>query len=127
MAERSLCGMHLFLLLEVFERNKQHPEAFAFFFAKVLVVHFVCPAYGARISVVDVAEQLKTLVDEDVVHDKIGKAVAKNTDPDGDPNFKHIKPPQQEKPDTDHGIHYKEKVIAFKPRVVVLAVMVLVP
>ena len=112
------------MLPEVLHRDKQHPKTFTVFLAKVLVVHLVCPADSTRVTIVDVAEQLEPLVDKNVMNDEVGKAIGENSQPDSEPDFENSILPQQEKPDAYDCIDNKKRVVALKPGIVVLAVMV---
>lgn len=71
-----------FLLFEIFQRNKQHSEALTVFFAEMLVMHFVGASDGSEIPVVAVAEDFKSLVNEDIVHHEVAKPVNSNSDTD---------------------------------------------
>lgn len=55
--------------------HEQHAEAFAFVLIEVLVVHFVRPANGTYVGAVAPAEPFKPLVNDDVMHDKISRAI----------------------------------------------------
>lgn len=91
------------------------------------MVHLMRPAYRHGVTVVGVPEDFETLVDEDVVDKKVGPTVAKNAYPNGQSGFEYVVAPKQKEPDAVRRIHDKEQVIAFKPRIVVFFVVVLVP
>jgi hypothetical protein len=96
------------------------------FFIDVLVVHLVGTAHSTAITAVGIPEDLKTLVDKDIVNQKIGKPIGENTQSNGKANLENIILPQQEKPDAYKGIEDKKGIVALKPGVVVLAVVVAV-
>lgn len=58
--------------------------------------------------------------------DKISQPISENGNPDREPDVQNIITPEQEKPNADQGIKHKKPVIALKPGIVVLAVVVLV-
>jgi hypothetical protein len=94
-------------------------------FINMLMVHLVGTAHGFAITASSVAEYLKALVDKDVMNHKIGKAVGKYPEPNSKPNMEDIILPQQEEPDAYQRVKYEKSIVALKPGIVVLAVMVL--
>jgi hypothetical protein len=63
---------------KIFHGYKEHAKTFAFFFAQMLVVYFVRFAQGTEIEIVGAAKELEALMDQDVVHHKIGQAIEGN-------------------------------------------------
>ena len=85
-----LCRLHtlisfivFFNFLPVLEMNEQHSKAFALFFLQMLVVHFVCPAHYTNILIVAACQNLKSLMNNDVVYHKISNAIQQDAATDG--------------------------------------------
>jgi hypothetical protein len=96
------------------------------FFIDVFVVHLVGTAHRTSIAAVGIPEDLKTLVDKDIVNQKVGKPIGENAQSYGKANFKYAVLPQQKKANTYKCIEDKKGVVALKPGIVVLAMMVAV-
>ncbi len=56
----------------VFFCYEQHAKAFSIVLFNVFVVHFVRPANGSDVAVIAACEKPEPLVNDDVVHYKIG-------------------------------------------------------
>jgi hypothetical protein len=65
------------VLLEKFEGHKEHSEAFPILFSEVFVVYFMGPSDSSGIPVIGIPEHLKTLVDKDIMYQKIRDPVGK--------------------------------------------------
>jgi hypothetical protein len=61
--------------MPVFWGNQQHAKTFSFFFLQVLVVHLVCPAYGAYVQAAAAGKPFKPLVNDYVMHQKVSEAI----------------------------------------------------
>ena len=70
------------LNFKIFERHKQHPETFAVFFSQMFVMYFMTFAKRNQIFIFGVFEQLQSLMNEDVVHNKITQSISKNSQSD---------------------------------------------
>ena len=68
--------------LEIVHRNEQHTKVFAVFLARMFVVDFVRPPNSQHIPICGVAQPLKTLVYDNVMHHKVRNAVAEYTNTD---------------------------------------------
>ena len=67
------------VLFEILEGYYQHTEALTVFFAQMFVVHFMGPAYTARIPIVGISEYLEPLVYKNIVYREIGDAIGQNS------------------------------------------------
>ena len=64
--------------------------------AQMLVVHFMCPAYGADIGIVASGKPFETLVDDHIMHQKVSETICHDAKTDG------MKPPHARRL---HAIH----------------------
>jgi hypothetical protein len=117
---------HRLLPLEIFKRDKEHPETLPVLFAEVFVVDFVCPPDAPGIPVIGIPEHFKTLVDKDVMHQEIGNPVGKDSQADG-PALPEIRVrPGHDKGHADHCVEDKKGIIALEPGIVVFPVVIFV-
>ena len=92
----------------------EHSKTLAIFFLQVLVMHLVSPANGANIGIIAAGKPFETLMDNNVVNHKIGKAVSHYPKPD------RLHPPYlivSAKADQQHagnGKYDKEGIVFFK-------------
>jgi hypothetical protein len=68
------------LFLEIFKRDEKHSKTLTFFFSEVFVVDFVSAPYAPGIPVIRISEELKPLVDEDVVNHKVSNSIGEDTE-----------------------------------------------
>jgi hypothetical protein len=113
-------------LLPIFHREQQHTKTFTVFFVNVLVVHLVGAPYRFAITAGGIAEYLKALVNKNIVYQEVSQPVGEDAQTYSKANIKYTHIPQQEKPYADNRVKYKEGIVALKPRVVVLAMVVFV-
>ena len=88
------------------------------------MMHLMRTANSSCIKIICVPEHLKSLVDKNIMDNKIGEAVGKNAETYCQANFQNIILPKQEKYNADNGIENKKGVIPFKPRVVIFSMMI---
>ena len=62
-------------VFKIFHRHPEHSETFAILFAEVFVMGFMRSSYGFELVVVCISENFKTLMDEYIVYEEVGKAV----------------------------------------------------
>ena len=101
-------------LIPVFLCNQQHAKAFAFFFFQVFVVHFMRPADGFYITVITAGKPFKTLVNDYIMHQEIGKAVHRNACADTHHPPCLIHAAQHNAEPAGYGEYEKEGIILFK-------------
>ena len=87
-------------------------------------MNLMSPSYCLGIAIIRFSKDFKTLVDEDIVHQKISNAIGKNTNSYGQTSPKVELTPKNYAGSTHYGIKNKKQVIAFKPRFVIFFVMV---
>lgn len=68
--------------LKIFHRDVQKTKTFTVFLDQMLVVLLMTASDGLEIGVVGAGKQFNTLVNEDIVHQKIGNAVEGNAEAD---------------------------------------------
>jgi len=88
------------------------------------MVHFVGAPNGFAITAGCIAEYLKPLVDKNIVNKEICQSIGKYAQTYSKSYVQYAHIPQQEEADTDNCIKDEEGIIALKPRVMVLAVVV---
>ncbi len=81
LAISKLIRMLIFLFFKIFKRYQQHSETFAMFFIEMFVVHFVCSSDGSQVPVVAVSEYFETLMDKNIVNQKVAKTINRNSNP----------------------------------------------
>ena len=92
----------------------------------MFVVHFMCPSHGFGIAIIGISEPFKSLVDKDVVNQKISETVDKNPNAYGESRPKIVLPPKNYAGGTDDGVENEEQIIAFKPWFVIFLVVIFV-
>ena len=55
--------------------NQQHAEAFAIMTIEMFVMHFMRPANGTNVTVIAAGKPLESLMNDDIVHQKIPGAI----------------------------------------------------
>jgi hypothetical protein len=114
---------HGLFFLEIFEGNKQHPKAFPVLFPQMLVVDFVSPSDPPGIPVVGIPEDLKPLVDKNVMHQKVGDPIGQDPESYG-VALPEGSGPQIEKAHAHHRIKDEKCIVSLEPGIVVFPVMV---
>jgi hypothetical protein len=61
--------------IPIFLCNEQHTKALSIFFAQMFVVHFMRPTDGAYVGVIAAGKPFESLVDDDLMHNKIAESV----------------------------------------------------
>ncbi len=84
------------------------------------------PANSPGIPVIGVSEHFEALVDEYIVHKKIGQTVCKNPQTNGKSRPKAKIAPTNKTPNANQSIKKKKIIVTFPPASVVFVVMVLV-
>jgi hypothetical protein len=92
----------------------------------VFVVDFVRAAYAPGIPVIRIPEELKPLVDEDIVNHKVRNSIGQDTETNRVSLPKGCICRGHQQRHADHRIKNKKGVISFKPGVVVFVVVILV-
>ncbi len=90
------------------------------------MVHFVGAPDSSSIPIVGVPEHFETLVDKNIVHNKIGEPIGENPEPDGQSGPKSKIAPANKTTDAHQGIEQKEIVIALPPATVILMMVIFV-
>jgi hypothetical protein len=114
------------LFFEIFQRRKEHSKTFPFFLSQMFMMDFVRASDSSCIPIVCIPEHFKTLVNENIVHKKIGQPVCKNPKANRQAGPKAIIAPTHKTADAHQGIEQKEIIIAFPPTAVFFMVMVFV-
>lgn len=81
-----IAGHQLFVpanLVPVFFMHKQHPKTFAFVPVKMLMMHLMRPADGTDIGAVAAGEPFETLMNDNIMHQEIAKAIGHDAKADG--------------------------------------------
>jgi len=92
------------------------------------VVHFMSPAQGSYISIVAAGKPFKSLVDDDFMHQEVGKAIQGKSGADGDHPIHFIYNSQHDKQPAWYGEDEEESIILFKEtRAFLVMVFVQVP
>lgn len=91
----------------------------------MFVMDFMGSSYRFCIPVVGIPKYFKSLVNKNIVHQKIGHSVNKNSNANGQSRPKIVFSPKDYKTTANDSIKNKEKIIAFKPRLVVFFVVIL--
>lgn len=88
------------------------------------MMDLVGSSYGPCIAVVRIPEHFEPLMDEDIMHHKIGNPVGQNAKSERPavPEFRIGA--EIEQYHTYHSIEYEEGIVPFEPGVVILAMMV---
>ncbi len=76
--------------LPIFSWKQKHAKALSLVFPQMLMVHFVGTPHCLAIAAGGISENLEPLVDKDIMHKEIGKAVRKYPYTYGKPYFQHI-------------------------------------
>lgn len=92
----------------------EHAETFAVFFANVLVVHFVCPANGANVYVIAAGKPFEALVNNDIMHQEIRKAVHGNTEANGGRPIHTVLQTEHDAEPAGNGEDEEEGIVLFK-------------
>jgi hypothetical protein len=100
---------------EIFKRDDKHAETFAIVFAKVFMMHLMCPSQCSRVLVVDLSKEPKTLVNKYVMDNKISESVDKDANANRQPQLEQFKTPEQKRSDGQTRIKDKEQIIALEP------------
>ena len=66
------------VISEIFERNPQHTETFAFFFSQVFVMDLMGTPDRFEVAALGLAEPFDALMDEHIMHQKISESVERN-------------------------------------------------
>ena len=80
----------------------------------MLVVHFVRPAHAFEISVVDIPENFKALVDKYIMNEKVGKPIYRNAKPDPEQKVVVVGLSDPQKGNSGDCEDEKEEIIVFK-------------
>jgi len=91
----------------------------------MFVMDFVSSPNTASVPVIRVTKHLKSLVDENIVHEKISHSIGKNTQSYGETSPKVVLIPADEAQYTDNGIKNEKGIITLPPTAVVFVMMVL--
>jgi len=100
--------------LPIFFCNVQHTKGFAVFFLQVFVVHFMGPANGFNIAVLRTGKPFYTLVDDDFVYKKIGKAISHDAKTNCLQPIDLVNGTKENAEKTGYCKNDKESIIAFK-------------
>ncbi len=90
------------------------------------MVHFMGPANPAGVPIIGVPKNFEPLVDKDIMYQKIGNTVGQNSKSEWPPVPKRGVISQKEQGHAHHGIKQKKGIIALKPWVAVLFMIVFV-
>ena len=93
----------------------------------MLVVHFMCSAYGSEVPIIRVAEPLRALMDENIVYQEISQSIKRNSRSDP---YTHIgntvTHAEKEQRDRRRCEDQEESIVAFENASVVLFMVILV-
>jgi hypothetical protein len=92
----------------------------------MFVMHFVRPSNPSSVPIISISKQFESLVNKNIMYQKIGQAVQENTQCDWESRPKVIFTPKNHESCAYKGIKNKKEVVAFKPRFVIFLVMVFV-
>jgi hypothetical protein len=92
----------------------------------MFVVHFMGTAHTTGIPIVGISKEFKSLVDKNIVHQKIGDTVGQYAKSQWPSVPKPSVVAQEEQGHAHNGVEQEKGIVPFKPRVVVLFVMVFV-
>jgi hypothetical protein len=81
----------------------------------MFVMNFMRPSQGFSIHRSRSSKQSKSLVNKDVMHQKISQTICKNPQTYSQSKLKNFQIPQQHKSHTNNGIKDKKHIISFKP------------
>jgi len=94
----------------------------------MLVVHFMRPANGADVGIVAAGKPLKTLVNDNLVHYKIGEAIQGNAKPNGRRNIVLVLQTEHNTQPAWYRKYQKESVVLFeKSRIGLVMILMQIP
>jgi hypothetical protein len=105
----------------------QHAKAFAMVLSEMFVVHFMRPSNGTHISIVAAGKPFESLVNDDIVYQKIGEAVQGYAKANGRHPIDALLQTQHDAKPTGNGKNEEEGVVFFEGmalRIVVVFVQV---
>jgi len=85
---------------------------------------FMGSPHTTRIPIVGFAKHFEALVDKNIMNHKIGDTVRQNTETDGPSLPKSSVVTNHDTSHAYHGVEYEKGIVAFKPRIVVFAMVV---
>jgi len=116
-----------FCFPEILAGDPQDAEAFAVFFLQMFVVNFVGLAQRHKINVVGLAENFKTLVYKNIVHQQVGQTVEGDADPDPQAGIHYaVGVAEENKQHPRYGEDQEKRIIALKKTVVKIR-LVMIP
>lgn len=99
---------------KVFHRYKQHPEAFPVFFSEVFVMRFMRLPQRREVRVFTPRKKSQSLVNDDFMHEKIGDAVKRGTDPDVKPVVAPAHHPEHDEQPAGNGEDQEKGIVALQ-------------
>ena len=101
-------------VLEILTWHPQHAKAFPIVLVEVFVMHFMGATNGFEISIVGFSQNLKALMDENIVHKKVTKSIQGDAQTDPKQIIISGLHPKKQSGNTGQSKNQKEKIIVLE-------------